>query len=92
MHTGILFLSRRSCRNVALFQLHGASVSVLGCLQTYQGVDKCGERLAKEVSAYVEQHPALQRISVLGHSMGGLIARYALGESPFLSVCLCKRL
>ncbi|CAL5220186.1 g2158 [Coccomyxa viridis] len=49
-------------------------------MKTYQGVDKCGERLAKEVSAYVEQHPALQRISVLGHSMGGLIARYALGK------------
>jgi triacylglycerol esterase/lipase EstA (alpha/beta hydrolase family) len=48
-------------------------------LQTYQGIDRCGERLAEEVSTYVEQHLALQRISVVGHSMGGLIARYALG-------------
>ena len=53
-------------------------------VQTYQGIDRCGERLAEEVGAYVQQHPALQRISVVGHSMGGLIARYALGDPPLL--------
>ena len=52
--------------------------------QTYEGIDKCGERLAEEVKGYVEEHPALQRISVVGHSMGGLIARYALGEPSHL--------
>lgn len=54
-------------------------------MQTYQGIDRCGDRLAEEVRAYVEEHPALQRISVVGHSMGGLIARYALGDPPFCS-------
>ena len=53
-------------------------------VQTYHGIDRCGERLAEEVKGYVEAHPALQRISVVGHSMGGLIARYALGEPSHL--------
>ena len=53
-------------------------------MQTYQGIDRCGERLAEEVNGYVDEHPALQRISVVGHSMGGLIARYALGEPSHL--------
>jgi len=53
-------------------------------MQTYQGIDRCGDRLAEEVRAYVEEHSALQRISVVGHSMGGLIARYALGDPPLL--------
>ncbi len=75
------------CRAAGLNQLHVARVSALGFLQTYQGIDRCGERLAEEVTAYVQQHPALQRISVMGHSMGGLIARYALGDSPSCPPC-----
>jgi hypothetical protein len=49
-------------------------------LQTFHGVDICGERLAEEIRGVVAQHPGLERISLLGHSMGGLIARYAAGE------------
>lgn len=47
---------------------------------TYHGIDTCGERLAQEIRDLVEiKHPTVRRISVIGHSMGGLIARYALG-------------
>lgn len=47
---------------------------------TYQGIDTCGHRLADEVKTIIATNPNLERISVLGHSMGGLILRYALGE------------
>lgn len=46
---------------------------------TYQGIDTCGQRLADEVRAVAAAHPSLTRLSVVAHSMGGLMARYALG-------------
>jgi triacylglycerol esterase/lipase EstA (alpha/beta hydrolase family) len=49
-------------------------------MQTYQGIDKCGDRLASEILALVEQHQNLEYISMLGHSMGGLLIRYAAGR------------
>ena len=48
-------------------------------LQTYDGIDTCGNRLAAEIKHKVKEHPALQNISLLGHSMGGLLVRYAAG-------------
>ncbi len=39
----------------------------------------CGDRLVEEVTATVAAHPGLERISFMGHSMGGLICRYAIG-------------
>ena len=42
--------------------------------QTFDGVDVCGERLAEEIREVVAAHPSLERISLLGHSMGGLMA------------------
>jgi len=44
---------------------------------TTQGVDKSGERLADEVSQFIAKNPTLEKISFVGVSMGGLIARYA---------------
>ncbi|KAK9829760.1 hypothetical protein WJX72_007706 [[Myrmecia] bisecta] len=49
-------------------------------LQTFDGIDSCGQRLAEEIQAVVAEHGTLVRISVIGHSMGGLVARYALGK------------
>lgn len=49
-------------------------------LQTYDGIDTCGDRLALEVKHKVEEYPSLQNISLLGHSMGGLLVRYAAGD------------
>lgn len=62
--------------------------------QTFDGIDACGERLAEEVRQYVAAHPSLARITVVGHSMGGLIARYTLGAiltRPAHVVCYSKR-
>lgn len=47
--------------------------------QTFEGVDSCGLRLAEEIRQLRSDHPSLCRISLVGHSMGGLIARHAAG-------------
>ena len=47
---------------------------------TYRGIDTCGARLADEIAAVAADNPALRRLSVVGHSMGGLVARYAVGQ------------
>lgn len=52
---------------------------LLGGLVYLAGIDVCGARLAEEVLQVVSSHPSLTTISLMGHSMGGLIARYALG-------------
>ncbi|KAG2488152.1 hypothetical protein HYH03_013295 [Edaphochlamys debaryana] len=57
--------------------LHPSQVNRLTA--TYDGIDVCGRRLADEIRAVAAAHPGLQRISVVGHSMGGLLLRYALG-------------
>ena len=48
--------------------------------RTFDGVDVCGARLAAEVEALVAAEGAgLETISIVGHSLGGLIGRYAAG-------------
>lgn len=47
---------------------------------TFDGVDLMGERLADEVVAVVRRRPEVRRISFVAHSLGGLVARYALGR------------
>jgi hypothetical protein len=50
------------------------------------GIDLCGQRLAAEVQKVVNtlnpqgHPPRFQYISFVGHSMGGLIVRYAIGR------------
>jgi len=53
-------------------------------LKTFDGIDVCGERLAEEIKGIVREKPSLRSISIVGHSLGGLISRYALG------VLFCK--
>uniref|UniRef100_A0A7N0VBH3 DUF676 domain-containing protein n=1 Tax=Kalanchoe fedtschenkoi TaxID=63787 RepID=A0A7N0VBH3_KALFE len=43
------------------------------------GVDVMGERLAKEVLDLIERTPNLRKVSFIAHSVGGLVARYAIG-------------
>ncbi|GIL60273.1 hypothetical protein Vafri_14904 [Volvox africanus] len=57
--------------------LHPSKVNRL--TDTYDGIDVCGQRLADEIRSVAAAHPSLQRISVIGHSMGGLLLRYAIG-------------
>ncbi|KAG0603047.1 hypothetical protein M758_10G061800 [Ceratodon purpureus] len=53
--------------------------SANGGLKTHAGVDVMGERLAKEVMEVIEKNPGVTKISFVGHSLGGLISRYAIG-------------
>ncbi|KAK6942412.1 protein of unknown function DUF676, lipase-like [Dillenia turbinata] len=47
---------------------------------TFDGVDFMGERLAEEVLAVVRRRPEVHKISFVAHSLGGLVARYAVGR------------
>ncbi|XP_071693126.1 uncharacterized protein [Rutidosis leptorrhynchoides] len=47
--------------------------------KTFAGIDGAGKRLADEVKQIVKSRDSLKRISFLAHSLGGLIARYAVG-------------
>lgn len=49
-------------------------------LLTFNGVDVMGNRLANEVTSVIKRHPGLQNISFIGHSLGGLVARYAIAK------------
>eukprot|EP00891_Asterochloris_glomerata_P004532 jgi/Astpho2/4532/Aster-00121 len=48
--------------------------------QTFDGIDTCGQRLCDEIRQEVARYPHLERISFIGHSMGGLLCRYAVGK------------
>ncbi|KAL3834680.1 hypothetical protein ACJIZ3_009416 [Penstemon smallii] len=47
---------------------------------TLDGVDVMGERLAEEVLEVIKRKPGLRKISFVAHSLGGLVARYAIGK------------
>ncbi|GFY80670.1 alpha/beta-Hydrolases superfamily protein [Actinidia rufa] len=47
---------------------------------TFDGVDRMGERLAGEVLDVVKRWPEVRKISFVAHSLGGLVARYAIGR------------
>ncbi|KAI3811396.1 hypothetical protein L1987_21117 [Smallanthus sonchifolius] len=47
---------------------------------TFDGVDRMGERLAEEVLEVAKLWPQVSKISFVAHSLGGLVARYAIGK------------
>ncbi|VFQ70177.1 unnamed protein product [Cuscuta campestris] len=47
---------------------------------TFDGVDRMGDRLAEEVVDVVKRWPGMHKISFVSHSLGGLVARYAVGR------------
>ncbi|KAK7279083.1 hypothetical protein RJT34_24127 [Clitoria ternatea] len=47
---------------------------------TLDGVDVMGDRLAEEVLEVIKKKPNMQKISFVAHSVGGLVARYAIGK------------
>ncbi|KAF3320481.1 hypothetical protein FCM35_KLT15177 [Carex littledalei] len=49
-----------------------------GAIKTLHGVDIMGKRLADEVRSFVQNRHELRKISIVAHSLGGLIARYAI--------------
>merc|ERR1739848_856554 len=48
---------------------------------TLQGIEACGSRLVEEISNLVKNHKSLRTISLIGHSLGGLLTRYAAGQA-----------
>jgi hypothetical protein len=46
---------------------------------TFGGIDLCGKRLSEEVIEFAAKNQTLESISFVGHSMGGLICRVAIG-------------
>jgi len=54
---------------------------VNGGVKSLHGIDTCGERLLEELHEFTARHPSLETISLLSHSLGGLIARYVIGQA-----------
>ncbi|XP_075514559.1 putative lipase YDR444W [Primulina tabacum] len=52
---------------------------------TFDGVDRMGERLAEEVIDVIRRWHGVRKISFVAHSLGGLVARYAIGRLYELS-------
>lgn len=48
-------------------------------MHTYDGIHTCGERVCHEIEQTLALHPSLVKLSVVGYSLGGLVARYAIG-------------
>lgn len=50
---------------------------------TYDGIDLGGERVTQEIETYIEdlekEGSHIKKLSVVGYSLGGLVARYAIG-------------
>ncbi|GMH33536.1 hypothetical protein BSKO_01370 [Bryopsis sp. KO-2023] len=46
---------------------------------SHDGVEACGQKLAREVRRIVGEHKSLKRISFVAFSIGGLFSRYACG-------------
>ncbi|XP_022994966.1 uncharacterized protein LOC111490554 isoform X2 [Cucurbita maxima] len=66
-------LKRRLGRN---FVIYASSSNAF--TKSFTGIDGAGKRLADEVVQIVKKTESLKRISFLAHSLGGLIARYAI--------------
>ncbi|KAK4440044.1 putative lipase ROG1 [Sesamum alatum] len=58
------------------FLIHASSCNTY--TKTFTGIDGAGKRLADEVMHIVKKTEGLKKISFLAHSLGGLIARYAI--------------
>mmetsp|Transcript_41998 Transcript_41998/g.105352 ORF Transcript_41998/g.105352 Transcript_41998/m.105352 type:complete len:540 (+) Transcript_41998:162-1781(+) len=48
--------------------------------RSLQGVHACGDRLVAEITGLIAATPTLRDISIIGHSFGGLLSRYAIGR------------
>ncbi|KAI4389838.1 hypothetical protein MLD38_002018 [Melastoma candidum] len=49
-------------------------------LLTFDGVDVMGNRVAEEVLLVKKRYPSVMKISFIGHSLGGLVIRYAVAK------------
>ncbi|OJD16963.1 hypothetical protein AJ78_02897 [Emergomyces pasteurianus Ep9510] len=72
----------------ALREKHGDKLYVLAVKRnsgtlTYDGIERGGERVAHEIEdalkTLYEQDYEISKLSIVGYSLGGLVARYAIG-------------
>ncbi|CAL9170029.1 unnamed protein product [Musa hybrid cultivar] len=64
-----------------LLSLFGSGSECNSLTLTFDGVDLMGERLAEEVVlSVVKRRKGIRKISFVAHSLGGLVARYAVGR------------
>ncbi|OWZ20208.1 hypothetical protein PHMEG_0005408 [Phytophthora megakarya] len=59
--------------------LYTSESNAASFFQTYDGVDLGGKRLADEIEQLAAKMPKLQKLSTIGHSLGGLYNRYCIG-------------
>jgi pimeloyl-ACP methyl ester carboxylesterase len=69
---------RSLCQPEDALYLHAAESNASSFFQTYDGVDQGGQRLADEIQALALKMPELQKLSMIGHSLGGLYNRYCI--------------
>ncbi|KAF4150174.1 putative serine esterase (DUF676) [Phytophthora infestans] len=69
---------RTQFQNDELF-LHSGESNATSFFQTYDGVDQGAHRLADEIQQLADKMPKLQKLSMIGHSLGGLYNRYCIG-------------
>lgn len=68
----------RSEKNYQLV-IHNSSCNS-GVLETHKGIDICGQKLAEDILHVTATYEGrIGRFSIIGHSLGGLISRYAVG-------------
>ena len=61
------------------YSIHASRANQL--FATYDGIDACGRRLADEIQELAAGSSRnLKKISIIGHSMGGLISRNAIAK------------
>ncbi|KAH3661873.1 hypothetical protein OGAPHI_006052 [Ogataea philodendri] len=67
------------------YSLHYLKPSSFGAFKTYDGIKVNGDRVLKEIFNEIEtlksdRNVTITKISVVGYSLGGLIARYCIGK------------
>lgn len=64
-------------------ELHVLSAKTNSDSFTYDGIDLGGERVTQEIESYIEDLEKdgtnIRKLSVVGYSLGGLVARYSIG-------------
>ena len=64
-------------------QLHILTAETNSDFFTYDGIDLGGERVTQEIERYIKDlekdGSRIKKLSVVGYSLGGLVARYAIG-------------
>ncbi|KAG7703460.1 hypothetical protein KL930_004504 [Ogataea haglerorum] len=75
----------QECLQSSEDRIHYLKPSSFGSFKTYDGIKVNGDRVIKDIFDTIEtlrsdENVEVKKISVVGYSLGGLIARYCIGE------------